>query len=113
MTNDDSCSEQRTTEHSMPRRCTHDFMRALSTWTTIVALLVTLMLTVQWIISSPKSLALHPSSTMTARVPDPVPVKHRSTRQATHKLQTGSVRASSTMQDVASSQEVRSSFCAH
>ncbi len=41
------------------------------------------------------------------------PVKHRSTRQATYKLQSGSVRASSTMQDVASSQEVRSSFCAH
>ncbi len=64
MTNDDSCSEQRST-------CTHEVMRALSRWTTIVALLVAMMLNVQWIFSSTKSLALHPSSTVTARVPDP------------------------------------------
>ena len=88
-------------------------MHALSRWITIVALLIALMLTVQWNFSSPKRLALHPSSTVTTRVPDPVPVKHRSTRQATDRSQTGSVRASSTMQNVASSQEVRSSFYAH
>ncbi len=107
MTNDDSCSEQ-LANTPWPA---DDFMQAFSTWITIVALLITLMLTVQWNFTSPKSLALHPSSTVTTRVPDPVPVKHRSTRQATDRSQIGSVRASPAMQHAASSQEVRSFLC--
>ncbi|DBB17735.1 hypothetical protein WJX82_006524 [Trebouxia sp. C0006] len=63
------------------------------------------MLTAQWSFTSPKRLALHPSSTVT-RVPEPVPVKHMSTRQATDRSQTRFVRASPAMQNAASSQEV-------
>ncbi|DBA87903.1 TPA: hypothetical protein ACH3X1_004891 [Trebouxia sp. C0004] len=64
------------------------------------------MLTVRWRFNSPKSLASHPSSTVTTRVPDPVPVEHRSTRQATDRSQTESVHASPTMQNTASLQKV-------
>ena len=93
------------------REHSDDFMQAFSRWITVVALLVTVMLTVQWSIISPKSLALPPSSTVTTRVPERVPVKHMSIRQATDRSQTRFVRASPAMQNAASSLEVRSFVC--
>jgi len=45
----------------MTREHSDDFMQAFSRWITVVALLVTVMLTVQWSIISPKCLALQPT----------------------------------------------------
>ena len=112
MTNDDSCSEQLATTIVLRPRVLHgpqmtSCRPCQGGSISLLALLITLMLTVRWKFSSPKS----PSSTVTRRVPDPVPVKHMSTRQATDRSQTGSVRASPAMQNAASSHEVSSFVC--